>query len=53
MPGSRDEELVPYKGLQFKIKLFADVTFEFLMEDGQVKALRQRDPGGEYVFPRR
>jgi CubicO group peptidase (beta-lactamase class C family) len=53
VPGSRDEELVPYKGLQFKIKLFADVTFEFLMEDGQVKALRQRDPGGEYVFPRK
>ena len=53
VPGQLAEELVPYKGLQFKIKLFADVLFEFLMEGDQVKALRQRDPGGEYVFPRK
>ncbi len=53
VPGQLEQELVPYKGLQFKIKLFADVTFEFLMEGDQVKALRQRDPGGEYVFPRK
>jgi CubicO group peptidase (beta-lactamase class C family) len=53
VPGSADEELLPYKGLMFRIKLFADVTFEFLMQDGKVTALRQRDPGGEYVFPRK
>ena len=44
---------MPYKGLMFRVKLFADVTFEFLMENGKVTALRQRDPGGEYVFPRK
>jgi hypothetical protein len=53
VPGDTEQELVPYKGLMFRIKLFADVTFEFLMENGRVTALRQRDPGGEYVFPRK
>ncbi len=53
IPGNTEQELVPYKGLMFRIKLFADVTFEFLMENGKVTALRQRDPGGEYVFPRK
>ena len=53
IPGNTEQELVPYKGLMFRIKLFADVTFEFLMENGKVTALRQRDPSGEYVFPRK
>jgi hypothetical protein len=53
VPGQLEQELVPYKGLQFKVKLFADLTFEFLMEGETVKGLRQRDPGGEYVFPRK
>ncbi len=53
IPGDTEQELVPYKGLMFRVKLFADVTFEFLMENGKVTALRQRDPGGEYVFPRK
>ena len=53
VPGSTEQELVPYRGLVFRIKLFADVTLEFLMENGKVTALRQRDPGGEYVFPRK
>jgi CubicO group peptidase (beta-lactamase class C family) len=53
VPGDVEQELVPYKGLIFRIKLFADVTFEFIMENGKVTGLRQRDPGGEYVFPRK
>lgn len=53
VPGQGPEELVPYKGLQFRIKLFADVVFEFIVEDGVVKGLKQRDPSGEYVFPRK
>ncbi len=53
VPGQGPEELVPYKGLQFRIKSFADVVFEFIMEDGAVKGLKQRDPSGEYVFPRK
>jgi len=53
VPGEVDQELIPYKGLLFRIKLFADVVFEFVLENDQVKALKQRDPSGEYVFPRR
>jgi CubicO group peptidase (beta-lactamase class C family) len=53
IPGDVDQELIPYKGLLFRIKLFADVVFEFVLENDQVKALKQRDPSGEYVFPRR
>lgn len=53
VPGAVDQELIPYKGLQFRIKQFADVVWEFILENGQVKGLRQRDPGGEIVFPRK
>jgi CubicO group peptidase (beta-lactamase class C family) len=53
VPGEVEQELIPYKGLLFRIKLFADVVFEFVLENDQVKALKQRDPSGEYVFPRR
>jgi hypothetical protein len=28
------------------------VTFAFIVENGQVKALKQTDPGSEYLFPR-
>ncbi len=52
-PGQADEKLIPYKGLIFRIKLFSDVVFEFVMENGQVKSLKQRDPGGENVFTRK
>jgi len=52
-PGQADEKIIPYKGLIFRIKLFSDVVFEFVMENGQVKSLKQRDPGGENVFTRK
>jgi len=52
-PGQPEEKLLPYKGLKFRIKLFSDVVFEFVVENGQVKALKQRDPSGEYVFTRK
>ncbi|MCJ7612205.1 MAG: DUF3471 domain-containing protein, partial [Candidatus Aminicenantes bacterium] len=52
-PGQPEEKLIPYKGLVFRIKLFSDVVFEFVMENGQVKALKQRDPSGENVFLRK
>ena len=51
-PGQPDERLLPYKGLSFRIKEFSDVTFEFVVEDGVVKALKQRDPSGEFRFKR-
>jgi hypothetical protein len=44
--------LVQVKGLRFRTPQFSDVIFEFVVENGQVKALKQTDPGSEYVFPR-
>jgi CubicO group peptidase (beta-lactamase class C family) len=52
-PGENEQALLPYKGLQFRIKEFSDVTFEFVIEGGQVTALKQRDPSGENVFKRK
>jgi hypothetical protein len=52
-PGQPEEALIPYKGLKFRIKAFSDVTFEFVLENGQVKALKQTDPSGENIFKRR
>ena len=52
-PGAPEEKLIPYKGLQFHFKEFSDLVLEFVMENEQVKALKQRDPSGEVVFPRR
>ncbi len=51
--GQPEEELVHYKGLKFRLPQFADVVFEFVVENGQVKALKQRDPSGEYTFLRK
>ena len=53
MPGAPEDKLIPYKGLQFHVKEFSDLVWEFVMENEQVKALKQRDPSGEVVFPRR
>jgi CubicO group peptidase (beta-lactamase class C family) len=52
-PGQSEEKLIPYKGFKFRIKDFSDVIFEFAIENGQVKALRQIDPSGVTVFPRK
>ncbi len=52
-PGQPEEKLIPYKGLKFRIKDFSDVIFEFVVENGQVKALKQVDPSGVTVFPRK
>ncbi|HZE88760.1 MAG TPA: DUF3471 domain-containing protein, partial [Verrucomicrobiae bacterium] len=52
-PGQPESELVPYKGLTFRVREFSDVVVEFVVVNGQVKALKQRDASGEFVFPRR
>ena len=52
-PGAPEEKLMPYKGLKFHVKEFSDLVWEFVVEKEQVKALKQRDPSGEYVFPRK
>jgi CubicO group peptidase (beta-lactamase class C family) len=51
--GQPERKLIPYKGLKFRIPEFSDVVWEFVMENNQVKALKQRDPSGEFTFPRK
>lgn len=51
-PGAPEQKLTPYNGLKFRVPEFADLVFEFVEEGGQIKALKQTDPGGEYTFKR-
>jgi CubicO group peptidase (beta-lactamase class C family) len=51
-PGGPPLPLTQVKGLRFRTPQFSDVIFEFVLENGQIKALKQTDPGSEYVFPR-
>ena len=49
-PGGPPQKLTPVKGLQFRTPRFADVIYEFVLENGQVKAMKERDPSGEFTF---
>jgi len=51
-PGGPPIKLIPLKGLKFRTPQFADVIYEFVMENGKVTALKQRSPSGEFTFPR-
>jgi len=51
-PGGPPQKLIPVKGLQFRTAQFADIIFEFVVENGQVKGLKRRDPSGEFTYPR-
>jgi len=51
-PGGAPQPLILLKGLRFRTAQFADDTFEFVMENGQVKALKERDPNGELSYDR-
>jgi CubicO group peptidase (beta-lactamase class C family) len=51
-PGAPPQPLISIKGLQFRTARFADEIFEFVMENGHVKALKDRDPSGEVSFER-
>ncbi len=51
-PGAPPQKLIHVKGMQFRTPLFADDIYEFVLENGQVKALRERTPSGEYTFQR-
>jgi hypothetical protein len=51
-PGGPPAKLIPLKGMQFRTPQFADIIYEFVLENGQVKGLKERDPSGEYMFAR-
>jgi hypothetical protein len=52
LPGDAPQKLLQVKGMQFRSPRFADTIYEFVLENGQPKALKERDPSGEYTFPR-
>ena len=45
-------ELQPWRPGQFRIKEFPDVIVSFTVEGGKVTSMKQRDPSGEFTFPR-
>ena len=51
-PGGPPQKLIQVKRLQFRTPQSGDTIYEFVLENGQVKALRERDPSGEFNFPR-
>jgi CubicO group peptidase (beta-lactamase class C family) len=53
IPGQPADKLLPYKGLIFRNRQNAHVIFEFVVENGQVKALKQIEPTGVFVFKRK
>jgi CubicO group peptidase (beta-lactamase class C family) len=52
IPGAPPVKLTPVKGLQFRTPQFADDIYEFILENGQVTSIKERDPSGEYSYPR-
>lgn len=50
IPGQPRYQLVPVKQHLFRIKEFADVRFEFIVDDGNVTGVKQIDPSGEYLI---
>jgi CubicO group peptidase (beta-lactamase class C family) len=53
VPGAPPFKLNLIKGLQFRTPQFSDMVLEFVMENGKVTALKQRDPSGEFTLPRK
>jgi CubicO group peptidase (beta-lactamase class C family) len=52
-PGAPPLPLNQVKALRFRTPQFSDVVFEFVVENGQVKALKQKDPGAEFTYPKK
>ena len=51
-PGQSRIWLRHVKGLAFRIPRFSDLIYEFIVKDGQVKALKRKDPSGEFTYPK-
>ena len=52
-PGAPPFKLDFKKGLQFSTPRFSDLVIEFVMENGRVTGMKQRDPSGEQILPRK
>jgi CubicO group peptidase (beta-lactamase class C family) len=53
LPGQPAQPLTQIKGLVFRTPYFSDLTLEFAVRDGQVTGLKQKDPSGELMFPKK
>src|SRR5882762_4629273 len=51
-PGSPPLPLNQVKGLRFRTPRFSDTVFEFVMDNGRVTALEEREPGGDVSYPK-
>jgi CubicO group peptidase (beta-lactamase class C family) len=52
-PGQPVLPLNQTKGLAFRTPQFSDQIFEFVVQDGQVKGLKGKDPSGEVTYPKK
>jgi CubicO group peptidase (beta-lactamase class C family) len=52
-PGQPVQLLVPWRPHRFRVKEFSDLEVVFVVADGRVTAMKQRDPSGEFTFPRK
>jgi CubicO group peptidase (beta-lactamase class C family) len=53
LPGQPVIPLSHLKGLAFRTPRFSDLILEFVVQDGQVKGLKQKDPSGEFTLPKK
>jgi CubicO group peptidase (beta-lactamase class C family) len=52
-PGGTPVSLTQAKGLAFRNPQFSDVTYEFVVREGKVTGLRERNPGAELTYPKK
>lgn len=52
-PGASPVALTRVKGTRFRPAQFGGVIFEFVVKGGVVKGMKQKSPGGEYLFPKK
>lgn len=52
-PGQPVVPLTQLKGLVFRTPQFSDMTYEFVVQNGQVTGLKQKSPEGEITLPKR
>jgi CubicO group peptidase (beta-lactamase class C family) len=52
-PGQPVRLLVPWRPHRFRVKEFSDLEVEFVVADGRVTAMKQRDPSGGFTSPRK
>jgi CubicO group peptidase (beta-lactamase class C family) len=52
-PGAPPMPLIQVKGTRFRTPQFSDLIFEFVVENGNVTAMKERQPEGEFTLPKK